>query len=547
MSTEDVSQAYDRIEKSYLRSWCRFNPEAALDAGIEEYAQDLMPCDDTSLGIQLALNEKCLTALDEIDLTQLSPEQQANYRVLHGWALLEHHELMDHDWRYRDPARFLPINALHQLTIRPLEIFNEALLGRLQKIPHQLREAKTYLNKAPELIPPSWLKMATQECESGIHFCHQLSQHPRVRRAISTQGDIEPAIQQAGKSLEELHHVLQRLQSKARGDFACGREHFERLLKYRHFLPVNAQRLRQFGENLFAETKTKLDEVINESGLTLEQVRNHHPAAEQLLNSYQTEMQAAKDFLKEHDLVSMPGRQHLNVVDTPHFLRHQIPFAAYLDPSIADLSQSAFYYVTPVSSEAELVEHNYAAIAQTSVHEAWPGHHLQFVTANQSEEGSALLRRLYPCATLYEGWALYCENMMLEQGYDRYKGQTIVMLRDRLWRALRIIIDVNIHTGEWSQDRAITEMIEKLGFSQQQAEAECNWYSLSPTVPMSYAVGWALITALKDILNPAQGEELKAFHDKLLGSGSIALPLVIEQQFGNAVWQQCCQHVFGEH
>jgi len=242
----------------------------------------------------------------------------------------------------------------------------------------------------------------------------------------------------------------------------------------------------------------------------------------------------------------MPGRQHLNVVDTPSFLRHQIPFAAYLAPSIADLSQSAFYYVTPVSNHEELVEHNYAAIAQTSVHEAWPGHHLQFVTANQSDEGSSLLRRLFPCATLYEGWALYCEQMMLEQGYDRYRGQTIVMLRDRLWRALRVIIDVNLHTGEWSHQQAVNEMVEKLGFSPQQAQAECNWYSLSPTVPMSYAVGWALINALRDIVQPADGDELKAFHDKLLSCGSVALPLVIEHQFGTQVWQQCCQKVFGE-
>lgn len=545
MLTEN-SQTFERIQNSYLSSWCRFNPEAALDAGIEEHAEELGPCDDASLGIQLVLNEKCLTALDEIDPTQLDPQQRINYQVLQGWAVLEHHALMEHDWRYRDPSRFLPINALHQLTIRPLETFNQALLARLQRIPHQLREAKTYINTAPELIPSVWLDMATQECQSGITFCHQLSQHPRVRQAISTQEDISPALQHACKSLEEFHHVLQRLQNKAHGDFACGREHFERLLRYRHFLPVNAQRLRQFGEKLFAETQLTLDQAINESGLTLDQIRSHHPATEQLLNSYQTEMQAAKDFLKSHDLVTLPGRQHLNVVDTPHFLRHQIPFAAYLDPSIADLSQSAFYYVTPVNSEDELAEHNFASIAQTSVHEAWPGHHLQFVTANQSDNSSRLLRRLYPCATLYEGWALYCEQMMLEQGFDRYPGQTIMMLRDRLWRALRIIIDVNIHTGDWTLEHAAAEMVEKLGFSQQQAQAECNWYSLSPTVPMSYAVGWALITAVRDIISPAEGEELKAFHDKLLSCGSVALPLVIENQFGKDVWQQCCQRVFGE-
>jgi uncharacterized protein (DUF885 family) len=545
MST-DHSQTFDRIEHSYLSSWCRFNPESALDAGIEDYAGELTPCDDVSLGILLVLNEKCLAALDEIDAAQLDADRLLNFKVLHGWAVLEHHEFMDHDWRYRDPTRFLPIDALHQLTIRPLKSFSQALLSRLQHIPARVREAKTFLTTRPEIIPAVWLQMATQECEAGLQFCHELSAHPRVQKALSQHEDIDTALQDAGKAIEDLHHVLSRLNGKAQGDFACGREQFERLLHYRHFLPISSQKLKQFGERLFESTLRALAEAETETGLTLEQIREHHPSTNQLLSTYQQEMQAAKDFLKEHALVSLPSRQHLNVVDTPAFLRHQIPFAAYLDPSIADLSQSAFYYVTPVSHDSELKEHNFAAIAQTSIHEAWPGHHLQFVTANQSNKGSSLVRRLFPCATLYEGWALYCEQMMLEQGFERYRGQNVVMLRDRLWRALRIIIDVNIHTGVWTLEQAAQEMVDKLGFSKAQATAECNWYSQSPTVPMSYAVGWALINALRDIVKPASTEELKVFHDKLLSCGSVALPLVIEHQFGSDIWQQCCQEVFGE-
>lgn len=544
--SNDHSHTFDRIENSYLSSWCRFNPESALDAGIEDYAGNLTPCDDASLGIQLVLNEKCLAALDEISAAELDADRLLNFRVLQGWAILEHHEFMDHDWRYRDPTRFLPIDALHQLTIRPLESFSQAFLSRLQQIPGRVREAKTFLTARPEIIPPVWLKMATQECEAGLQFCHELSAHPRVQKALTQHENIDTALQEAGKAIEDLHHVLSRLDGKAQGDFACGREQFERLLQHRHFLPISAQKLRRFGEQLFETTKQALAKAEAESEVDLAQLHSHHPSRDDLLSAYQQEMQAAKDFLKEKDLVSLPGRQHLNVVDTPAFLRHQIPFAAYLDPSIADLSQSAFYYVTPVNSDAELKEHNYAAIAQTSVHEAWPGHHLQFVTANQSESGKALVRRLFPCATLYEGWALYCEQMMLEQGFERHPGQDIVMLRDRLWRALRIIIDVNIHTGEWTLEQAAKEMVDKLGFSEAQARAECNWYSQAPTVPMSYAVGWALINALRDIVKPGSTSELKAFHDKLLSCGSVALPLVIEHQFGNDIWQQCCQQVFGQ-
>jgi len=550
MSTNDLNasqQAFNRIEHSYLSTWCRFHPELALDAGIEDYAHQLRPHDDESLGIQIVLNEKCLAALDEIELTELTAEQQLHYQILHGSADIEHHALMEHDWRHRDPTQFLPVNALHQLTIRPVEDFSTILKSRLAAIPNHIRDAKGYLSTAPAIIPKVWLAMALAEAKAGVDYLHQLHQHSLVAEAISGDDSIEQCIADASKSLEGFTQSLKRLEPQCEGEFSCGRDHFERLLKQQHFLPITSQHLHEFGLRLFEQTKHALETELKTSDESLDTIQANQPTADNLLATYQQEMQAAEAFLREYDLVTLPSQQTLKVVATPDFLQHQIPFAAYLDPSIADLSQTAYYYVTPAQNTAELSEHNFAAISQTSVHEAWPGHHHQFVTANQSAEGSSLLRRLNPSSTLYEGWALYCEQMMIEQGFDRHPGQRIIMLRDRLWRALRIIIDVEIHTQNLSIEDAAQKMVDALGFSHEQALGELNWYSQSPTIPMSYAVGWALINALRDIVNPENTAELKAFHDKLLSSGSIALALVIQRQFGDDVWQKCCQHVFGEH
>ncbi len=542
-----IQYTFDQIEKSYLTAWCRFNPEAALEAGIDDYSDKLAPFDDETTGIQIVLNEKCLAALDELEPTQLDPARKARYKILQGRSIIEHHQLMEHDWRHRDPTQFLPISALHQLTIRPVGHFKKSLQARLAAIPNHLREAKNYLTAVPEIIPRVWLDMALAETEAGIDYCHHLHLHPMVDDAFQQNDRIEQATADAAKSLERFAQTLRRLRPQCEGNFTCGREHFERLLHKQHFLPINAHSLLAFGQKLFDSSQQQLNVALAESSLSLDEIQQQHPSADSLLFHYQQEMKAAETFLIEHDLVSLPIQQTLHVVSTPKFLQHQIPFAAYLDPSVADLSQTAYYYVTPTSNNEELKEHNKSAISQTSVHEAWPGHHLQFVTANQSAEGSALLHRLNPSATLYEGWALYCEQMMLEQGFNRYPGQHIIMLRDRLWRALRIIIDVEIHTQGLSLEEAAQKMVDTLGFSKEQAIGELNWYSQSPTVPMSYAVGWALINALRDIVNPANNVELKQFHDRLLASGSIALPLVIQRQFGEEIWQKCCHHVFGEH
>jgi uncharacterized protein (DUF885 family) len=261
------------------------------------------------------------------------------------------------------------------------------------------------------------------------------------------------------------------------------------------------------------------------------------------MNAYRTRMKAVYNFVLEQGLVSMPEVQSLKVVETPIFLRHEIPFAAYDEPSYKDPRQKGYYYVTPVRSEGHLLEHNWISIDLTCVHEAFPGHHLQFVTANRNPHNS-LPRLLNSSATFYEGWALYCEDMMQEQGFLDKLEHHFIMLRDRLWRALRVMLDVELHTREITIDEAAQRMCDALGFSIDQAKADLSWYTQAPTVPMGYATGWALIKALREEESKKADFSLKNFHDRLLSVGSCALPLVIKSEFGDQAWKMVHEKVF---
>ena len=106
-------------------------------------------------------------------------------------------------------------------------------------------------------------------------------------------------------------------------------------------------------------------------------------------------MRSARDFVSSQDLVTLPTREHLDVVETPVFMRHQVPFAAYQDPAANDPEQHGYYYVTPPQDEEQLAEHNYAGLMHTCVHEAYPGPHLQFVTAHLNRQASTLPRLLH--------------------------------------------------------------------------------------------------------------------------------------------------------
>jgi uncharacterized protein (DUF885 family) len=136
-------------------------------------------------------------------------------------------------------------------------------------------------------------------------------------------------------------------------------------------------------------------------------------------------------------------------------------------------------------------------------------------------------------SVFYEGWALYCEQLMQEQGFLQSQEHRFVMLKDRLWRALRIIIDVKTQIGAMTYDEAADVMVRELQFPRAQACADLNWYSQSPSIPMGYALGWSIINRLRDQEQKRLGAKfaLRDFHDKLLSAGSIALPLIERRHF----------------
>jgi len=533
---------------SYYRAWFRFHPEKAVDLGIEGYAHLLTPCDDDQIGALISLNEKLLASVDELDVSSLSPAERLDAHLVYGGALLEMERLAEQDWRRCDPARFLPINAIYQLTVRSVKDLQQALASRLQAIPGYLREARTFLREAPEQIPALWLDSAVTEARVGATYFRELRQHSQFG-----EYELDAEFEAAAHAVEDYAAFLERdLAPLAEGDFACGHEYFEMLLRYRHGLSLTADDLHVFGQQLFdttlAELKAETRRLRGDENVQalIQQIQAAHPAAAELLATYQQGMEDARAFVRQRQLLSVPQGENLKVIETPAFLRHHIPFAAYMQPMPRDPQQQGWYYVTPASSKTALGEHNFASLPHTCVHEAWPGHHCQFVIANLNATASSLPRLSNPSATLYEGWALYCEQLMQEQGFLKAPEARFVLLKDRLWRALRILLDVELHTRGLEVAEAAQRMQSELGFTHEQAMADLTWYSRAPTVPMGYATGWALINAARELLQ-AQGAEfdLASFHDRILAEGSIALPFVLRTQFGDVFWEDVRQTVFG--
>ncbi len=547
---------FDDLCGQFYHSWFRYHPEHAVDVGVYDYADLLTSYEHDDIGALMALDQKMLSALDELNIEKLDKVRQTDFHLIKGAITVELHDLEENDWRYRNPIDYVPVNAIYQLLIHPGKNFHQAIENRLQILPEYLRGARVMLSHFPERVVPQWAATAKDISASGADFVRGLARHPLIAAKFSTPARLQPLLDDAANALHDFAVYLETdVIPGAEGKFASGHYRFNRLLNEKHCLQADADKVLAFGERLAEQTEKELllqsERICGEQDIAkaLDKVRAKHPDASQLLDTYRKKMQAAHSWLLKSDIVTVPEKQSLKVLQTPVFMRELIPFAAYEPPMPQDEQQRGLYYVTTVKDESLLIEHNDFSIDLTSVHEAFPGHHLQFVTANQNHKCN-ITRLLHASASMYEGWALYCEQLVFEQGLYDKKEHQFMMLRDRLWRALRVIIDVKLHTGQIGFDDAVNLLVDRLGFDSLQAKLEINWYSSAAATPLCYAVGREIILKTRDKvlgdITAIDKTELKEFHDRLLSQGSIALPLVIQDAFGEQVWQSVHDEIFAD-
>jgi uncharacterized protein (DUF885 family) len=524
----------------YFKRYFELHPTDAIYYGIEGYDHLLNDYSDASYEAQKALVEESLNKLRQIPTADLSQDEAIDYALLDGKLTIQSFEHAKEDYRLKQPDTYSPIEAIYILTVRATNDLAGNLLSRLNRAPAALQQGIANLSRNDANPPKLWTENAIAGAKGGVSFLDSLAEHPKVQSEVKDSAALRSAIEKAKSALGDFAAFLERdLLPRSRGVYAVGKEHFNLLLKKKHFLDHNEQSLLALGESLFATTKLELEALAQQlaPGNSVEDVakkiQENHPSSDEILSVYDKAMKAARAFVQDRQLLTFPAKEELHVVHTPVFRRHEIPFAAYLSPSPKDPNQVGYYYVTPVTNDDLLREHNFVGLENTSVHESYPGHHLQFSIANCTPAASALPRLMNESSVFYEGWALYCEQLMQEQGFLKSPEHRFVMLKDRLWRALRIIIDVKTQTGQMSYNEAADLMVRELHFPREQACGDLNWYSQSPSVPMGYALGWSIINRLRDQEQQRLGSkfDLRQFHDKLLSAGSISLPLVEKRHF----------------
>jgi uncharacterized protein (DUF885 family) len=314
-------------------------------------------------------------------------------------------------------------------------------------------------------------------------------------------------------------------------EWPIGRERHDALVALRAFDGLDADAILALGWEKLAQEKAarvaaarEVDPGATEAEV-VDRVKSKQPTDfAAAMDAYRDAMLRARSHLVSQDLVTVPTDERIDVVTTPDYLRNVIPFAAYSAPAPFDRNAKGLYMVTPsVDHDPNAMrEHNLASISNTSIHEAYPGHHLQLDVARRHP---SLTRLMTEAPEFVEGWGMYSELMMREHGFDDDAPFRVILHTDAIWRACRMILDVRLHRGEIGVDEAVDFMVEHTNFERANARAEVRWYTYRPTYPLSYLLGRSLLLQLRADEQARLGDafSLKGFHDTLLRNGSLPI------------------------
>jgi hypothetical protein len=525
----------DDLCRSYLDLKYHFDPAAASAAGLVAQDSRLGSFDAKTTREHLAALRSLTGAVEELEPEALSEE-------IDRTALLGEMRSTVFRFEYerpnvRNPGFWLShlLQGLYTLMARhepDLSSRVPAVMARLEAAPVFLDTARDTIDEPPSVFVDTALSMlggggqliaemvsvfanAVPDRANQLKTAGQATLEALVAFGASLRDEIEPATDP---------HA-----------FAIGEEQFTRRLHHEHALMAGPPELWRYGLHLQEEVTEEIVTLARRLDprpwrVVVDELRNDAPPADQLLAAYRHEIDRANNWVLEHDLATLPEAP-VEVVSTPAFLASLVPFAAYEPPPLYLSDRTGRFYVTapdptlpPEAFAQQRRGHCTHGIPAMVAHEAYPGHHLQLVTAQ--ELGSEVRRHIWS-PIMVEGWALYSEQLMGESGYYLSDQARLFQLVNLLWRAVRVVLDVGLHTRGMSPAEAVDYMVEHLPIERPSAEAEVRRYCAWPTYQLCYAVGRRELLRLRDEYREREGGAYRArrFHDEVMGYGGLPVSL----------------------
>jgi uncharacterized protein (DUF885 family) len=551
--TEDAE--YEAVAEEYIKTYLAAHPLEGTALGLHEYDGKITDYSRLALDAELSRLRRFDDRLSKFDQGKLGPRQSIDLRILQAAVKKDLFEMQEMSVFERNPmiyARAADVNVYIKRNFAPLEDRVRSLIAIESQIPNILIAARTNLN---DVLPRPYVELAIQIARGSSDFLKRdlvaavaglKDEHLRVAFQESNR--------KAAGALSDYAAWLEREKlPKASLDFALGEEKFRRFLSQTELVDLPPQKILEIGTNqlkaeqeAFADAAKKIDP--NKPPIEVfKQIQSEHPTPENLIPDVAKDLDKIRKYVSSHHLVTIPSEVRAKVKETPQYLR-ATSFASMDTPGPFERrATEAYYYVTPTENDWPdkqkqewLTAFNYYTSDIVSIHEAYPGHYVQFLHLNASP--ASKVEKIFGSYAFIEGWAHYCEKMTLDEGYGNPTGESpseddvkraakyrMAQADEALLRLSRLCVSIKMHTQKVSIDAATKFFQDNCYYQEKPARQEAMRGTFDPGY-LNYTLGKLQILKLRDDYKAQEADDfsLQKFHNELLNHGMPPIRLLRE-------------------
>jgi uncharacterized protein (DUF885 family) len=549
-----ADEKFQQLASAYIEEELASNPERATELGDHRFDDILTDYSHASRDRILAAQKQFKIEASTLDPAKLSQTNNVDFRILKDSIdnrIFDLEELKDADWNPLVYNQSLA-NSLYLLVARDFDSPAKRILNlkaRMLAIPHVIDQARENLQHPPRVHTET----AIEQIQGAISLVRE-GLAPLLDRAPQMKKELASLQEKTANALEAYKMWLQDdLLKRSDGDFRIGADKFKKKLRFALASDLSMEEVMRRAradleqtqgaiyetalplyQKYFPNTDEKM--LVDKKKVTaavLDKLAEQHSDDNTVVGYAQTIVGEATDFVKQHNLVTVP-EVPLDVIAMPEFKRGVA--IAYCDsPGPLEKNGKTFFAVAPTPKDwnkqrkdSFFREYNNYMIRDLTVHEAMPGHYLQLAHANEFK-APTMVRAIFQSGTFVEGWAVYTEQMMAESGYG---GPEVKMqqLKMRLRAICNAILDQSIHAGNMTEKEAM-DLMTKEAF-QQEGEAVAKWKRarLTSAQLSTYFVG---VSEHLDLCNAAKKKlgkdfDLKKYNDQVISFGSPPVKYVRE-------------------
>ncbi len=543
-------QSLRRFVDAYFEEYFRRLPLAATSRGLHTYDDKLAGFTAEEQQAWLTFLKAELAALpQQVDRATLPPLDKADYDILLNHLKARILDLEQVRGWERNPNTYLGLasTSVYSLINRdfaPLEQRMRSAVARMQRVPDVFAAGKATLKNPPRI----WTEIALQQAAGTRSlFADTLPQAFAPVKDAALQAAFQKEQARALAALEDYVRFLREdLLPRSNGDFAIGEAVYRQKLEYEEGVTEDIDSLLAWGRAELKRTQDEFREVARRLDATkapmdvYRALGKEHPTPAELVPTTRATLESIRQFLVERRIITIPSEVRALVAETPSFNR-ALSFASMSTPGPYETrATEAYYYVTPPDptwsaeqTEQHMSFYNRHALQIVSIHEAYPGHYVQFLWTNRVD---SKVRRMLGSGSFSEGWGLYTEQMMLEAGYggtgaeaDKLKLNQLALYLQRL---ARYQVGLSLHTRGMTYEQAVRFFEEEAYMTRINAEREARRGTSDPTY-LVYALGKKMLLELREEAKARWGKDftLQRFHDAVVSYGYPPVPVVRRLMF----------------